>query len=300
MSKDKSGKTLETAVARIQRLLDPWSVVTHNEWITDRLDIRRQFDVVVRGTAMGRDYLGVIECKDWSDKAGTPEVEAFAAKAKSVNANIVLMVSYKGFSAPGLRLAQFEGVGTLSLLPEDPVDAGFSVGFDAYALRYEWGDLDVTIGGPRGQKVSKPTDLHTLTLEGKPVLNWFMNELAKRHSDARTAVHLEVKFNQPITLQGDNGTQQVTRIAVVASRVCKAKHGMVQTTGDAMYDWQSGQAVWPIGGALKGQISDEMIAAWEDYTGVIPTEKEFLGFIWMEFINLNFAETDVADLKKYR
>ena len=116
MSKDKSGKSLETAVARIQQLLDPGSVVTHGEWIADRLGTRRQFDVVVRGTAMGRDYLGVIEFKDWRHKVGTPEVEAFAAKAKGVNANIVLMVSYKGFSEPGLTLARFDGVGTLSLL----------------------------------------------------------------------------------------------------------------------------------------------------------------------------------------
>src|SRR5258708_37848946 len=165
MVKDKSGQSLEKAVVRIQRMLDPGSIVIHNEWITDRLGIHRQFDVIVRGTAMGRDYLGVIECKDWDDKIGTPEVEAFVAKAKSVNAQIVLMVSYKGFSKPGLTLARFEGVGTLSLLPDDPVDAGFSVGFLAYALQYEWGDLKISISGPRGQSVSKPTDLRSLTLE---------------------------------------------------------------------------------------------------------------------------------------
>jgi hypothetical protein len=299
MSKDKSGKTLETAVARIQQLLDPGSVVTHNEWITDRLDIRRQFDVVVRGTAMGRDYLGVIECKDWGDKIGTPEVEAFAAKAKSVNANIVLMVSYKGFSEPGLTLARFEGVGTLSLLPDDPLDAGFSVGFRAYALRYEWGDLNISIGMPRGQNVSRPTDPRSLMLEDKPVLDWFMKELATRHSDARESVRLEVNFKQPVTLHDDSGTHEVTDMLVIAHRICKAKHGMVRATGDAMYDWQSEQFVWPINGVLKFEISDEMIAAWEDYKGKIPTEKNFLGFIWMEFINPNFAGIDVVDLMKY-
>jgi hypothetical protein len=37
MSKDKSGKSLEKAVARIQRMLDPGSVVTHNGYLVDRL-----------------------------------------------------------------------------------------------------------------------------------------------------------------------------------------------------------------------------------------------------------------------
>jgi Restriction endonuclease len=176
MSKDKSGKSLETAVARIQQLLDPGSIVTHNECITDHLGIRRQFDVVIRGVAMGRDYLGVIECKDWDSKIGTPEVEAFVAKAKGVNANIVLIVSYKGFSEPALKLTRFEGVGALSLLPNDPIDAGFSVGFRAFALRYEWGDFNLTIGGPPAKNISKPNDWRSLTLEGKCVLNWFIKK----------------------------------------------------------------------------------------------------------------------------
>ena len=276
MAKDKSGKSLEKAVARIQQMLDLGSVVTHNEWITDRLDISRQFDVVVRGTTMGRNYLGVIECKDWSDKVGTPEVEAFASKAKSVNANIVLMVSYKGFSEPGLKLARFEGVGTLSLLPNDPQDAGFSVGVPAFYLRYEWGDLNVTISGPSGQNVSKPAGIRSLKLEGKCVLGWFMKELATIHSDASESVRMEVRFKRPITLQADNGTQEVTRISVLAQRTCKAKRGMVQATGDAMWDWQADQAIWPIGGELHFVETAEMVANWEDYTGEIPSLTAFL------------------------
>ncbi|MDQ3814979.1 MAG: restriction endonuclease [Armatimonadota bacterium] len=299
MAKDKSGKSLERAVARIQQMLDPGSVVTHNEWIIDRLGYRRQFDVVVRGTAMGRDYLGVIECKDWRDKVGTPEVQAFAAKARSVNAQIALMVSYKGFFEPGLTHARFEGVGTLSLLPDDPVDAGFSVGLVAYALRYEWGDLNVTISGPPGQNVSKPTDLRSLTLEGKRVLDWFMKRLVTHHSDATKAVRLEVKFKQPVTLQGDNGTQEVTRISVMAHRICKAKRGMVQATGDAMYDWQAEQIAWPIGGVLHFHCNSDMVAAWENYTGEIPSEKEFLGLILQEFVNPSYADIEVVDLTKY-
>lgn len=299
MTEDKSGKTLEKAVARIQQMLDPASAVTHDEWIIDRLGIRRQFDVVVRGTAMGREYLGVIECKDWRDKIGTPEVEAFVAKARSVNAQIVLMVSYKGFSEPGLKLARFEGVGTLSLLPNDPLDAGFSVGFCAYALRYEWGDLNITISSPRGQNISKPTDIRSLALEGRRVLDWFMKELVTHHSDATAPVRLEVKFKHPVTLSSDNGTHPVTGIFVTANRICKKKRGMVQATGDAMWDWQSERIAWPIGGALDFECSSDMVAAWDDYVGEIPAREQFLGFIFEEFINPNYAGIEVVDLMKY-
>jgi len=71
MSKDKSGKSLEKAVARIQQLLDPGSVVTHNEHIVDRLGNRRQFDVVIRGQAAGRNYLGVVEAIEVIFKTAT-------------------------------------------------------------------------------------------------------------------------------------------------------------------------------------------------------------------------------------
>jgi hypothetical protein len=70
MSKDKSGRSLEKAVARIQQMLDPGSVVTHNEYILDRLGNRRQFDVVIRGHAAGRNYLGVVEARTGQTRSG--------------------------------------------------------------------------------------------------------------------------------------------------------------------------------------------------------------------------------------
>ncbi len=143
MGKDKTGKSLEKAVAKIQQMMDPNSTVTHNEFLTDKLGHSRQFDVVIRGKLGGRDILGVIEYKDWNDKVGTPEVEAFVMKSRYVNANIVLMVSPKGFTAPALALAKHEGVGTLSLLPNDPEDSGFTLGVTWYAKAWRWSQLEV-------------------------------------------------------------------------------------------------------------------------------------------------------------
>lgn len=86
MSRDKTGKTLEQAVGRIQKMLDPVSLVTYREKIVNRLGIPREFDVVVRGKFAGQPMLGVIECKDWADRVGTPEIDAFIRKSQDVNA----------------------------------------------------------------------------------------------------------------------------------------------------------------------------------------------------------------------
>jgi hypothetical protein len=53
VSQDKSGRTLEQVVGRIQKLFDPESSVTYRERIINRLGISREFDVVVRGKFAG-------------------------------------------------------------------------------------------------------------------------------------------------------------------------------------------------------------------------------------------------------
>jgi hypothetical protein len=298
MTKDKSGKSLEKAVARIQQMLDPETSVTHNEWMTDRLGIRRQFDVVVRGTAMGRNYLGVIECKDWADKVGTPEVEAFIAKARGVNAQIVLMVSNRGYSEPGLKQARFEGVGTLSLLPHDHLDAGFTIGLDSYCVFYEWSDLSLKFSGPPSQNVAQPIHVFSVTLDGKPIINWFLKQLATTYSDATTFVPLEVKFKQPIRVQCDGSNFWASGIRLIGDRIAKAKKGLMQASGDGVWDWQTKELTWPINGKLSFHCTSDMIAKWDDYFGEIPTLGQIRGFIINQFLN-PLDPGDVVDLRKY-
>jgi len=301
MSKDKSGKSLEMAVARIQQMLDPGSVVTHNEHIVDRLGNRRQFDVVIRGQAAGRDYLGVVEAKDWSSKVGTPEVEAFVKKARNVNANIVLMVSKMGFAEPGLRMAKHEGVGALSLLPDDPIDAGFSVGILCYAKRYEWDRYEVSVYGKAAGSLEVVTDFRSVLLDGKPVLDWFAKELSTTYMDATgpEPTHIEVKFKTVVTLQIEERPVDATRLTMTAYRICHTKRGFAQVTGDAFYDWQANGISWPIGGKLQFQVTEEMVREWEPFTGEVPSEKEFLGLVIKEFIGTDYARQDVIDLGKY-
>lgn len=289
------------AVARIQQLLDPGSVVTHNEYIVDRLGNRRQFDVVIRGQAAGRDYLGVVEAKDWSSKVGTPEVEAFVMKARNVNANIVLMVSKMGFTEPGLRMAKHEGVGTLSLLPDDPADTGFCVGMVGYAKRYEWERYEFSVYSKVEGSPIVVADIRSILLDGKPVIDWFAKQLSTTYSDATgpEPTRIEVKFKTVTTLQVEGRSVDATRLVMTAHRICRAKRGFVQVTGDAFYDWQADGLSWPIGGQLQYIVTEEMVLGWEPFTGEVPSEKEFLGLVIKEFIGADYARQDVIDLGKY-
>ena len=129
-----TGVSLEQIVARIQQMMDPHSTVTWNEWLTDRVGNRRQYDVVIKGEFGGRPILGIIECKDHNRRKGPADVEAFSKKLENLGARLGLMVSRKGFTPQALELAKHEHIGCLSLLPDDPVQAGFSIGCMFYAV----------------------------------------------------------------------------------------------------------------------------------------------------------------------
>jgi Restriction endonuclease len=177
VDRDKTGKTLEQAVGRIQRMLDPDSVVTHREKIINRLGISREFDVVVRGKFAGQPMLGVIECKDWTDKVGTPEIDAFVTKTRDINANLRMIVSPKGFTDPALIQARDAGVGVFSLLPDDPNEAGFSIGVLWYARAYRWGDRQYQIRFDGRSPRAGAYAANEMLYAGAPILNVFEKEL---------------------------------------------------------------------------------------------------------------------------
>jgi Restriction endonuclease len=185
MGKDKTGKSLEEVVGRIQQLMDPQTVVTYRERIPNRLNIPREFDVVIRGHFGGHPMLGVIECKDWADKVGTPEVDAFVTKSSDINANLRVMVSPKGFTKPALQQAKDAGVGVFSLLPDDPADAGFSIGVLWYARVYRWDQVEMRVHFA-GAKPTGSYKFQEMLYLDKPVINWFLMELSTTYGNVTT------------------------------------------------------------------------------------------------------------------
>jgi hypothetical protein len=305
MSKDKSGKSLEQAVARLQQMFDAGSTVTHDEDITDRLGISRQFDVVIRGGAAGRNYLGVIECKDWSDRVGTPEVEAFVMKARNVNANFILMVSYKGFSKPALVMAKHEGVGTLSLLPEDPLDAGFKLGVRVYAKYYRWHSLEMVLHYPSEDGPITNFSLANVLLDGKPVIHWFEKQLGTTYANLLTegVLPIEMRFREPQQLEIDGTKRTILGITVRATRQYQKKMRFVQLQGDAFYDWNTSLAQIPAGGSVTTELFTFDFSTWIDYDGDIDEElkqgKQFFTFCFF-ITELQFEDIgEIVDLTAY-
>jgi hypothetical protein len=270
--KPAPGITLEQVVARIQQMMDPDSVVKHNDYLQDKAANRRQFDVTIRGHLGGRELLGVIECKDHSRKKGVQEIEAFSKKASLVNANFMVMVSKKGFTKDGMRLAELEGVGTLTLLPDDPADAGFYIGIPWYGRLYRWEDprLLLTFVDKKTNLKGFPSD--KVFFDGRPVLDWFLRELSTTYEKVTTVgdVALRAEFKPPRKFKVVDTEHEVEAIACVARRMLHKKQRWMRLTGDAFFDWRTRTLEIPAKGQITVHDIPRSVAEWEDYDGEIP------------------------------
>lgn len=270
MVRDKTGRTLEQAVGRIQQMLDPDSSVTYREKIPNRLGIPREFDVVIRGSFAGQPMLGVVECKDWADKVGTPELDAFITKTRDVNANLRMMVSPKGFTETALTQARDAGVGVFSLLPDDPNEAGFSLGVLWYGRSYIWMRLFTHsfVGG----RPQFPFDGKEILYKGVPAVNIFEKELSTTylHTSDTTPINLQADFNPYITVKIKGETFRLSKIHVSATRLITNKRGFMQMTGDALYNWETKTANIPKGGSITIHGFNPDMTNWEEFDGDIP------------------------------
>jgi hypothetical protein len=270
MSRDKTGRTFEQAVGRIQQTLDPESLVTYREKIVNRLGISREFDVVIRGSFAGQPMLGVIECKDWTDRVGTPEVDAFIRKSQDVNANLRMMVSQKGFTEPALVQAKDAGVGVFSLLPDDANETGFSLGVLWYGRSYIW--MRLFTHSFVGKTPQFSFDGKEILYKDVPVVNIFEKELSTTYlqTSDTAPVNLQADFHPYITVTIRGETFRISKIHVRAQRVITNKRRFMQMTGDALYNWESKTANIPKTGFISIHGFDLNMTDWEEFEGDIP------------------------------
>jgi hypothetical protein len=271
-SGDRPGIGLEKMVARIQQMFDPNSTVTHNEWLVDRIGNRRQFDVVIRGTVWGRGALGVVECKDHSVKSGPAEVEAFAKKCENVGANIRLMVSKKGFTEQALKLATHEGIGCLSLLPQDPKQVGFGIGSTWFGVIRKWTNVRLEVHFAAEKPPITNFASESVKWQGKPVAHWFQQKLLTTHEGHTKEgdFRLGGDFQQVRNLEIEGKEYPVKGLTCFATWVFKKKKKWVTWSGDAFYDWNENKIIIPPGGKLVGTPMEFDLSAWGDYEGEIP------------------------------
>jgi hypothetical protein len=274
---EQPGLRLELVVAKIQQMMDLGSVVTHNEKLIDRVENKRQYDVVIRGNFGGRPVLGVIECKDHSRKKGPCAIEAFAKKTENLGANLRLIVSRKGFTKQALNLAKHENIGCLSLLPDNPEQVGFSIGDIWYGVIDLWTNLRLRVhfAAKENPTTLSTFDANTVKWQGKPVINWFTRELYTTYKDekpaeAGKAFTLGLEFDTPRKIEIESKEYLISAIYCQAEKVQLKKKKWVYWSGDAFYDWHTGQFSIPPKGSIVGSAVESDLREWDDYDGDLP------------------------------
>ncbi len=266
------GISFEKAVAAIHGMMDTEAMVMHNQRITDKHGHSRQFDVVIRGKLGSYEMLGVIECKDWKRKVGTQEVEAFVTKARGVNANLTLLASKSGFTKPALEKARHYGIGTISLLPKDPKNSGFSVGMEWYAEVYSWSNGNLEMHYVAKKPPVTGFSVKDVKIRDKLVVDWFLKELATTYvwKEKQGWISLPITFQRPRKLAIKGKRFLVRGLTFRALRVCNTKKRWVQLSGDGLLDWNKSILTIPPSGQVFTDGFRPDFSDWEEYEGDIP------------------------------
>lgn len=250
MSAQKNnGIEFEKIVADIQARIDPNAHVLHNQSLTDRLGQNRQFDVVIRGKFAGHEILGVIECKDFNKKVGTPEIDAFVTKSQDINANFKIIVSRKGFTKPAIQKAKHYGVQTLSLMPNSNANNGFKVGNYWFADIYYWKQMSLKLLFVVEPKKQLVFNVHDVKIKGQKVIDWFTNYLISEHELENelgwvAGVGITFENNQLVHIN-DSEFFECKGLEFRAERGIYKKQKFVGINGAGFVDWQNNKATMP-------------------------------------------------------
>lgn len=265
---DLPGISFEKAVARVQQLMEPDSVVSHNVTITDRRGIDRQFDVVIRGKFSGQEFLVVIECKDYGRNVGLDTVDEFAKKAEHVCANMRMIFARNGFSPNAIKAAKHEGIATLSLLPADKTTNQPCFVY-WYGVAHTWEPekhlrIEFDGAGP-----PKRCDETQICFGGMPVTEFFWHELMKCRDCVAGECTVDAVFKEPLIFTFAGVGFPVLRMSFSAIRLIQPKRARFPLYGDGFIDWQTGEPIFPKVLNFGFYDLDPNVPAWEDYDGPV-------------------------------
>lgn len=106
------------------------------------------------------------------------------------------------------------------------------------------------------------------------VLNWYIREFGAAFEGAEVdgEYAIRITFSSPIRFDGDVpwSTEVLT---VVAFRRTRRKYKWVPWRGDALYDWNKQQLMFPRGGRIFVLFTPGEIREWETLEGELPDPK---------------------------
>lgn len=280
MAKKNTYIEFEKIVADIQAQVDANANVSHNRNLIDRHGHSRQFDVVIEGKFGGQDILGIIECKDYKKKVGTPEVDAFVTKSQDVNANLKILVSRRGFSKPAIQKAKNYGIQTFSLIPNDGVNLGFKVGNYWHADIYYWDQISLTLLLDPETDEKLTFNAQDVKINNKKVIDWFTNYLIKEYSfkdDIGWVVEVGVDFkdNQLVYIT-KNKSHVCKGLEFRAKKALAKKQKFVGINGTGFFDWQKSKATMPAQKNIRTDNVQIDFMEWDDRTSDEIDENGFL------------------------
>lgn len=111
-----NSKDFERLVEWISSCLHKEAIVTHNDKLIDRDTLKkRQIDVSIKFNNGLSEVLWIVEARKRSRRTGIDYIEQIKTKKESVNADIAIIVSSKGFDSTALTKAHKFGIRTFSL-----------------------------------------------------------------------------------------------------------------------------------------------------------------------------------------
>jgi hypothetical protein len=104
-------KGFERLAERIARDLRPDAIITWDDHLPGRIsETTRQIDVSFRWSDADREYLTIVQAKDWGTPADVNAVGAFAAVVEDVAATRGVMVCRSGFTQTAKTYARNKGI----------------------------------------------------------------------------------------------------------------------------------------------------------------------------------------------
>jgi hypothetical protein len=109
-------KGFERLAERIARDLAPGAQVTWNDHLPGQeSETDRQIDVSIRWCDGDREYMTIVQTKDWSTPADLVAVGEFAAVVEDVRATRGIMVCRSGFTEKAKTYGRNKGIGLYNL-----------------------------------------------------------------------------------------------------------------------------------------------------------------------------------------
>ena len=185
----KAGDQYQELVGTALRALYPAADVTVGEWIQGP-DGRRDLDVSVRIVSGDTTRLILIECKDWKDKVGVPEIDKLESKRHDLKADLTMISSNSGYTRIALRKAERVGIPALSALIAGNGSIRFEANREIVAKRLSVDEWKLQVFGTDAElkKLPEPLSPGDLYYRASPVTNWLniiSHSALQEHQDAQ-------------------------------------------------------------------------------------------------------------------